>query len=514
MREFSFRLEEELEGGLRADSRNKLNHVGLVECMGLKPVKGLGLVPYKPITLKPSSATLTAAGITPTFPFPQLFRGKDITLLCDETKIYEVDESDWSISQITTYDAYDVGSTKSIVAGGVWHLSDFGDSWFLFNGSCMVYKTNRYGIVGGTNKVLVQTTMSVKTGCAHRGRSIMAGFSSDFWTDDWETYWTTARSDIPQRITDNLALDTNYVLWSSIGGGDTLCWLFEDYAMEGPLAQDSSYIISMLKRNEWGFMPMPWQGTIHCVKSLGKNVAVYGSGGIDVLVQTDAPFPTFGLQHISGVHIADRGAVGGDENVHVFMDDSGTMWRLGADLGLARLGYEEFFSSMPGDDIIVTYNIQENEFVVSDDSEAYILTSAGLGEANQLIMSQEYYDGEIVGIYDASITDAEGRFRTDTFDMGLRTIKQITAIEVGFEGDTTLSVGVYTRFNKAGSFIFSGYKVANKEGIVYPLVSGVDFQLRLKGTDYSKTRITYIVVRYKVSDKRSIRGLYASKNAS
>ena len=513
MREFSFRIEKELEGGLRADSRNKLNNVGLIECMGLKPIKGYGLVPYEPITLKPSSSVLSALGITPTFPFPQLFRGKNITLLCDETSIYEVNESHWYASEITTYNAYDTGEEKDITAGGVWHFADFGESWFLFNGSCVVYKTNRYGIVGDTNKVLVQDTMTVQTGCAHRGRSIMAGFSSDFWTDDWRDYWTEERTDIPARITNNLALDTNYILWSSIGGGDTLSWLFEDYSMLGPLGTGTDYIISMIKRNEWGFMPLPWQGTVLCVKSLGKNIAVYGTGGIDVLYQVLEPFPTFGLQHISGVHIAGRGAVGGDENAHIFLDDSGMLWRLGADLNINKLGYQEFFSPMVGEDIVISQNAQNKDFIISGNEASYTLTSIGLGRNNQLVTSQEYYDGEIIGIYDDSIADIEGRIITDTFDMGLRSIKQITAIEVGFEGNTTLSIGVYTRFNKASSFIFSGYKVANKEGVVYPIVSGVDFRIVVKGSDYTKTSISYIVVRYKVSDKRSIRGYYASQAA-
>ena len=521
MREFSFRLEKELELGLRRDERAKKNHIGLLECMGLKPISGIGLVPYEPITCPFSSATLAAAGITIAFPFPQLFRGTVITLLCTSNKVFEVDETDWTLTQLTTYDAYDEATVKSITAGGVWHFMDFGTTWFLFNGKCSVFKTNRRGLFKVVDKVFVQSTMTVQTGCAHRGRAITAGFSDNFWSDDWRGYWDNKMLDLPIRFADSIDMNSNVVMWSTIGGGDLLFWLFFDYAMAGVLDLDDAHSITVkqflmdtLKRNEWGFMPMPWQGTVYCVKSLGNNVAVYGTGGIDVLIQVPEPFPTFGLRHISSVQVADRGAVGGDENVHIFLDNSGMLWSLDASLKLTQLGYQEFLSPMVGDDILITHNPQDNEFSISNDSNCYILTSAGLSECNQLIISQCYNNGNLVGIYDDSIADIEGRIVTDEFDMGLRAIKQIMAIELGFSGDTPLSVGVYSKFNKAGSYMLSGYKVANMEGVVYPIASGVDFKLAIKGEDYTKSNLSYIVVRYKLGDKRSIRGYYASQNAS
>lgn len=521
MREFSFRLEKELETGLRRDYRAKKNHVGLIDCMGLKPIKDLGLTPYESIVCPFSSATLTTAGVTISFPFPQLFRGKSVTLLCTATKVFEVDESSWSLTQLTIYDAYDEAKTKNITSGGVWHFMDFGASWFLFNGNCSVFKTNRRGLFDVTDKVYVQDTMTVQTGCAHRGRAITAGFSGNFWSEDWKSYWGNKLLDLPKRFSDNISMDSNVVMWSTIGGGDTLFWLFFDYAMSGALESDDAhsletkqFLMDILRRNEWGFMPMPWQGTIECVKSLGNNVAIYGSGGIDVLVQVAEPFPTFGLRHISDMQIADRGAVGGDEGRHIFLDNSGTLWSLSADLRLQQLGYKEFMSTMTDGDIIITHNPQDDEYSVSSDTKCYILTSAGLGGCNQLITSQSYNEGELIGVYDDSVVDIEGRLRTDEFDMGLRSVKQITAVEVGFRGDTTLSVGVYSKFNKGGSYIFSGYIPANLEGVAYPLASGVDFELAIKGANYTKTNVSYIVVRYKVSDKRSIRGYYASQDAS
>ncbi len=167
-------IKEQLAAGLRPDQYVGLNAKFMQECSSMR-LSPFGLLPMEPVNFAMETAFLSALGVTVSHPFPQLFKGKGVTLLADEDKVYLVDESTWIATEITTYDVYDPATPKSITAGGAWQFVDFHTTWFLFNGNCQVFPTKWLH----DTKVFVQEDVTMSTGCDYKGRMLAGGFNSD-----------------------------------------------------------------------------------------------------------------------------------------------------------------------------------------------------------------------------------------------------------------------------------------------------------------------------------------------
>ncbi len=233
-REFPADLSDALQKGLRPDYRSGANKDFLYSLKNGKPT---------PFGLSGHTRIEQAVNITDNvFPFPQLFRGREVTLLCYETLIYTVDESDWSTTLLTLYDVDDPSFTtvKLAEAGGAWHFQDFGSAWVLTNGVSTIMKLSI------EDEYLVQDTVTVNTACVYHGRSIMAGFDSDnFWKSTWITLLANYSNELEatvQAVVLAHSIHNNYVMWSNIGGGagDLFWLLFPDLADDGTIANHVS----------------------------------------------------------------------------------------------------------------------------------------------------------------------------------------------------------------------------------------------------------------------------------
>ena len=506
MREFAFSIKDSFEKGLRPSSRSGLNAPYLTQSQGAKP-SIYGLVPYEAVTQPMTDAYLSGESITKSFPFPQLIRGKGVTLLATANILYEVDESDWTLTELTL--------SADILGTGLWHFIDMYNFWFLFNGTEIVYKTNIGALEGGDPIIKVASSPTIQTGCYHRGRAFMAGFDTNFWSDDWSHILRKWKEDISPHIKVDDSITGNYVLWSTIGGGDTLFLLRPDLMIEGPSESvtgtfDFPRIMEYFKRNEMGLMPMPWQGTVRVVKPLGKNVIVYGDDGISALIQVSDPTPTFGLQHLLSVGIAGRGAVGGTEKEHVFLDNAGFLWRLGVDLRLEKLDYQEYLINYLDVDMAISYDDIEDEYYICSASDNMILTRKGLGQGVETFSSLYNVAGSLVAIPTTISGRTSSIVVTDSFDLGLRGIKNLSFVDLGIVSTEDVEVAIDYKYNKASAFARTPYVTLNAEGWAYINTSGIEFRLVIKCDDYTKPKITYANVRYKRIDNREVRGLDAS----
>lgn len=513
MREHSFLVVEPLVQGLRPDSRAARGKSHLVECTNAVVREG-GLRSYEGLTSPFSAATLAGASVTIAHPFPQLFKGSGVTLLADETAIFTVDESTWSLTAITTYDAYSTATPKAITAGSSWHFAEVHGTWYLFNGQCFVYK------LGGNTKTLVDDTVTANTGCVAAGSLVLGGLSaSNFWSSTWETWWQgRVTSEDPPNS--NLDLDMeaaqNFVWWSSVGGGDLEFIQSYTYGTAGRYAIADAHdatnfplIMDYMMRNEQGWMPMPWQGEVLCTKPLGKGFVAYGEDGISYMDHYAAPTRTFAPKLTLPFGVANRSAVAGDIGRHLFMDEAGDVWALTADGEITKRGFKEFTTTLYAEDVVGVFDPTEGDVYFSDNDECLVITAQGASFGPQLPTSGYRTSSDFYGIYGDSST-AYGQIITDAIDMDSRALKHITSVEIAGSLDTAITVAIDYKYTASDSWARTGFVGLNNEGFATHHVSGVEFRIVVKVAAYATFDLDYMRVRYQTDDNRYRRGTEAS----
>jgi len=375
-------------------------------------------------------------------------------ILSTATAFYEI-ESDWTLTPLIS----------SLATGDIWDIADFGGYLLAANGNVMAYRAPSTGtwasFASATNIPRVLTVCNFKGQC-------IGGNVKTSWYD----------------------CGTTSVIWSEIGNAK----------------------FTPTKLNTAGYRPvLPFGGNVFRVKRLGNIVMVYSAAGVLAMVPVNDPAPTFGFTELLNIGIPCKGAIGGDEHVHVFVDTDGWLWRVKEGSAPERLGYQEFFSPMLDNDIMVSLDPSEQEFYISDGTVNYLLTPYGLCETYQYVTSVIRSDDDTIGPFTSS-GDTAFRVVTDTIDFGIRGFKSLGVVELGVdtgEVDQDVDVALYHRANKRSAFSQSSYIHTNPEGWTYPNITAHEFRLCVQADSYLGMKLDYINSRIKVVDRRSIRGLYA-----
>lgn len=517
-------FKEGLRNGIRSREDNERNSDQLTVLYNAKPGR-YGLVQHAPISYPATlSSAIAGAGITVSHPFPQLFRGGSATYLFSETGVWSVNETAMLTgvgTVLTALTLKKLDDTSGAIAsgGGAWQFADCGKSWWAFNGTTTVF----YAEVGGVWAVRVDTAFQVptKSGCHFRGRAIFGGFdANNYWNSVWDTNiagWTDEYIVNPGGAT-IAGIGSNFVSWSSIGGGDVLGMLYPELMVAGhekysTAGHDATKPIlnDFLDRNECGWMPMEWAGTVICLKPLGDSVIVYGDNGISALTMVSSPVPTFGMQTIAKFGVASRTAVGGDEEHHLFMDGSGMLWEMGVDRKLIRRDHQESFLPFVGEDISIVHDPQLKEFhitgTVSAVRRCYTLTESGLYRHKHPPTSAFFLSGGMVGIYETLSSFDTVEVRTDTVDFETRDIKTVHNVQVGSTVTSALSCRIYYRSDSSADWSNTGLVALDLKGNADILVSGVEFQVEVYGADYTDfERIDYIKLLWREQGVRNFRG--------
>lgn len=499
MREFPFNIAESFRQGLRPED-NFLTQEGYLEvCYNMIPTPA-GLESPKALT-DPFSG-----GVTVDPPFPQVFRGRDLTLSFSSTSVSEVStgSTPWTLSGVSVVSTN--GSSGTIPEGGPWHFVDLGPSFYAFNGAATVFRPGFSILRGSPTTTYVETSVKPQTGCEHKGRIFIGGLDkSSIWNADWQEIfaeWEAAAGD--QNI--NYGQDgpgPSWIMWSSIGGGDFPLWLFypEGNAQLniGPTKQE---VIRRIKRNEFGWAPLRMNGTVQVLKPLGEHVVAYGDEGIEVLLLQGN---RVGFRKLANFGVKGRGTVAGDLDGHIFLDAEGNLWSLGTDLQLSRLGYEEWLSGFSATSTVMTQDPLDRQVYISDPQESFILTQNGLAEIPRRLTSLIPIGGTAFALYSsASTTDIT--VTTGAHDNRLQAIKQIHDLHIRYQDITDLQVTVYYRYDHTSAYSTFGPVPVNREGVAYIMLSARDFKFELSGTPGSNPRIDHITARWNLVDKRAVRG--------
>jgi len=302
----------------------------------------------------------------------------------------------------------------------------------------------------------------------------------------------------------------NFVAWSEIGSvTPTVMFSNGQYYIDrtinlGGLARDPH-------KGTSGIYKTGPTSPVYRVLPLGKAVIVYCKDKIFAMIPVVDPVPTFAIVPIHSFGIAGTWLIDGDEFEHAYIDFSGRLWRMKADLKPELLDYREYMNTLTMTNIVISKNVNYGDYYISDGTKCYLLTPYGLTQWFQYPTSIVYEDANkrLIGPISVS-SDLSASIATDVLDFGVRALKTITVLEVGATGQVMTGNVDYKYKVTDATFTASRLKTASNFGVITPIVSGTEFRLRVKGADYTKFDLDYLTVRYKYVDKRMIRGVYAT----
>jgi hypothetical protein len=274
-----------------------------------------------------------------------------------------------------------------------------------------------------------------------------------------------------------------------------------------------------------GFTVMPWddwgKGNVSKVARLKDVVAVYGSGGRAFLVPyTSKTAVGFGLKELTGPGISKGSHFAGDYSIHGFISTDNEFWVVDEGLSFKKLGYKEYIDDMiaenaeEGDNVpvIVSFEPLKKRFYISGFSSSYVLTEFGLYSTHQSVTGIGNYRGGVLGGFVKDHEDYEGRLTVSEKDFKLRGMKTIDALEYGVDNSSpnSLFAGVDFKYDYDEDYRSSNWIRLSPQGVASPIITANDLRVKFKVEDYrvGNLKLDYINVRYKVVDKRAIRGLY------
>jgi len=292
-------------------------------------------------------------------------------------------------------------------------------------------------------------------------------------------------------LSDWHSCDEKFIVWSKIGDVDFTPGL----------------------KNEAGFRRDPFGGEVYHVRRLGDNVVVYSSGGVTLMSPVMSPAATFGFKEIHNVGLKNRGAMNGDFKRHVFVDLENTAWYLSEE-GLKELDYSEYVKELNAGDNIVNFNSYKGDFYISDGMKSLLLSPQGMTNYPDPV-NAVWYDNEdghgLCGLPETPEGTFEHLIVSHIIDMGYRAQKTIFSIELGSTA-MDAEVAIDWRMHHTVDFQRTAFVPVNSEGIASLIIAGTEFRVCVRSNyfvnEYSS--LDYIILRWKMTDLRGLRGVYAA----
>ena len=350
-------------------------------------------------------------------------------------------------------------ASMNVTSGDSWQWADFGKFVLFANGQTVVQYREGEGFLPWTGP-------KFSTCCSFNGQLVVGGFAPS-WYD----------------------AGLNSVGWSKIGSAD----------------------FTIDKSNTAGYAHV--DGDVLCVKQLGKGFLAYSDRSVNFFSPVAEPVVTFAQQSLENIPgIASRNAVGGNSTKHLLVDSVGQLWLL-TNEAPKMLGYQDFLSRMLGTDIIVTYNEATQNFSISNEEVSFVWNERGMAKHYQAITSQSVFAGGAIGFFEA-VDDQGFLLKTDSLDFGFRGLKTLTSVELAHSSNAYVYVALDWRYDTKEPFRSSRWVRLNERGIATLMVTAADFRVKLQSSDYRNMELDYALLKFKISDKRNIRGGHASQTSS
>jgi len=447
------------------------------------------------------------------FPYPQLFIGKGITLLCGRTAIYTID-SGGAINPLSVYQLANPSTAFTITQGEYWSMIDFNAGWLLTNGAVVIWVSGIDVLEGKTSKAYGQNAIKFLAGAEFNGRALLGGFtSSSAFKDSWKELFTTNNKDGLAR---SLTMPENMLWWSTIGGDDIFWWMMPQLYTRGILndkrahTNDKPLIFDYLERNECGYMQMSWQGSIKAIRPLGKGCLVAGTGGIS-FVYPVADGLSFGETVVTPVGISHAGAINGNRQKQMFVGNDGHLYAINSSLELQNLGYEEFLTDWKNYPLSINYDSSYDRFFLCNGDIQYVYNK-GLSEVGQLVTGLGNVNGTLKAVATDFTTLTAGQLlylETNPIDMGYRNLKTIQSVQFNTVLSSTedFYVAIKYRTRKSSTWKSTDFRVVNAEGIVHIPTTGLEFKICIKCSNFLNAVVPdYAFIYWAATDSRGRRG--------
>lgn len=451
MREYELELKEALKNGL-APEKVPTNSQFLFDCLGFRCGRA-GIEAHKEL-INPLPVTID---MYYSWPFPQFITGEKCNFLVvrdttnQEDDVYLISADHSTVTYIFSVDELTFGLAS------LMEVADFGRYIVMVDGVAMIR-----GIPGAfVASKSIPTVPLMTTICNLKGQAIGGGVKST-WYDCDETFY----------------------IWSNIG-------YFDFVPDEG---------------NEAGYRRDPYGGIVYHTRRLGDLAVGYSSKGIVFMIPSSDPTATIGFREVCNIGLINQGAMNGDMKRQIFVGSDYIVREVTSE-GVKDLGYQKHIKSLAGEDIIVSYDPSLRDFYIGNSTKTFLLSPYGMTIVRQHPSAVWNSNNESYMIPE-TVDDESHFICTEPFDMGYRGQKTVCSIETDAHVVTAPEAGI--DYDTPFSWVSGIYKPINREGIGAITVSGNEFRFRLRfGSVDDDVKIGYIKVRYKMTDLRGIRGVYA-----
>lgn len=455
-----------------------------------------------------TDTALTAAGITKSYPFPQLITLKSINLLCCETSIYTVSNTGVIGSALTFYNLSDEVVTISS-GGGVWEAAEYQDVVYLTNGQTLIWKTSWNT---AAHWYLTESGPVPSTIVRDRMRVVMGGFADTFWSSEWQSLWTTWMATLPTTAFPLTQPGMNGLVWSTLGHG-IMPFLSVDDAVSGiddpTISAQAGYTINTpasyfeLLRASNGISTTRTSGDVYTIKRLGDSLVVYGSEGVEIMSAVAEPIPTYSFsESVLDTPAASRASVCEGRLENIMVAEDGTIYSI-TNQGPTKLGFSSYIAPLLDSTFAILYNKVEREYYLQNSMASYCLRDGNLSKMDKIVYATSAKLGDI---YTEESSSDVFEAVTSWMNFGVQDIKQLRVVELSTEGIEDLRVGVDVKVNLSGSTIEGSYVYGSPEAVFWPNISGAELRIKLTGTLSEGASIYGFKVRYVNTSYRSVRG--------
>ncbi len=449
MREYELIIDEALRKGISPVRATPFNAQVLRTCYGLR----VGLAGLEHYSEKENPLDIS---LSYSWPFPQFITGDRYNLLIVRDSInhvdtiYSVSDDHSSVNYLTSIPKVTYGE------GTLMEVADFGKFAFMTNGVIMMMYNSSFDT---WDLVTSSTTIPMmRTVCNFKGQLVGGNVVSD-WYD----------------------CGSSHYVWSKIG--------------------QANFVVD--RYNLAGYRRDPYGGEVYHTRRLGNSVVGYSSEGIVMMSPVSDPAPTLRFDELSNVGLKNMGAMNGDFDQQVYVGEDNIVRRI-TEKGIEELGYESYVELL--DEVIVQYDKKYKDFYIGDELTTYLLSPSGMTLIPQH-PSAVWRKNKNTYMIPDTVNNYKSIIVTRPFDMGYAGQKTIFSIETDLVGVENAEVAV-DYYSDQINYSSTPYRQLNDQGTTSFIVSGNAFVFRLR-FDPDDMRIGYIKVRYKMTDLRTIRGVYA-----